>query len=714
MAISNKVTVTGVSKTTLDSGTNTSYTWTESGTGTKSGANTFNIATVTKVAALSLTGTSGDVVKINGYSGDYSASISGSKMTLRSNAQTITVSLAAASKVTLNFLDASGTQTVDYSNKKAPALINGATKTALTKTALQINGQTAHENAALALAAADKAAALATAASDKATALATAATDKATALDAAANDKATALAAAATDKANAVTAALTDTSGTNYANVNAAIVANDTAVTTAAINSALAGTAFTSIADLLTAYKAFAPSFSVTTNASAIEGSDATFTISLSAAQTTPTTVNIALAGTGGAVSGTDFGTATGATLSGNVLTFASGQTTATVTVPVTADGIAETGEGLKLTLTGTTGSTIGVNAAAGSATVALVDASNLVNLSATLTSAVATAGLDTFNVASGTYSAAISSFAAGDKLHFFPGASVTVLPDTNQTDGTQQLTASDPITGATATITLYNLTATQDATVFNVASFDTLFGTNTVIVDAAIVAPVLPTTVNLSATTLSGTGTTAVDTFNVASGTYNATINSFGNGDKLNFFTGASITVLPDSNQSDGIQQLTAADSTTGSTTTLTFTGLTAVQDAALFNLASFNSTFGTGTVLIASTPAVTPLTANLAAGNTTATGTTAADTFNIATGTYTATVNSFGSDDKLRFFAGASLTILPDTDQTDGIQQISAADTATGATTTVILTGLTSAQDGGVFNVSSFNTVFGAGSIA
>ena len=696
---SKKVTVAGVSTAALDSGTYTSYTWVESGTGTKAGANTFNVSSATTTAVLTLTGTSGDVVKVNGYSGDYSASLSKSTLTLQSDTQTIKIALAKSSTVTLNFVD--GKKVVDFTVATKPKLDS----VALTSKVSHINGQTAHEAAALALAAADKA-----------TALATAATDKATALAAAATDKTTALANAATDKANAVTAALTDSSGTHYANVNAAIVANDTAVTTAAISSALSGTAFTSIADLLTAYKAFAPSFSVTTNPSAIEGSDATFTISLSAAQTTPTTVNIALAGTGGAVAGTDFGTATGATLSGNVLTFASGQTTATVKVPVTADGIAETGEGLKLTLTGTTGSTIGVNAAAGSASVALVDASNSVNLSATLTSAVATAGLDTFNVASGTYAALISGFAAGDKLHFFPGASVTVLPDTNQTDGIQQLTASDPTTGATATITLSNLTSTQDATLFNVASFDTLFGTNTVIVDAAIVAPVLPTTVNLSATTLSGTGTTAVDTFNVASGTYNATINSFGNGDKLNFFTGASITVLPDTNQTDGIQQVSAADSTTGSTTTLTFTGLTAAQDAALFNLASFNSTFGTGTVLIASTPAVTPLTANLAAGNTTATGTTAADTFNFASGTYTATItiNNFASGDNLRFFAGASLTVLPDTDQTDGIQQISAADTATGATTTVILTGLTSAQDGGVFNVTSFNTVFGAGSIA
>lgn len=94
--------------------------------------------------------------------------------------------------------------------------------------------------------------------------------------------------------------------------------------------------------------------------------------------------------------------------------------------------------------------------------------------------------------------------------------------------------------------------------------------------------------------------------------------------------------------------------------------------------------------------------------------TGTTDVDTFNIAAGTYNATINGFAAGDKLSFFAGASLEITPDTNQTDGLQQLTATNAATGATTTITLTGLTSAQDSGVFNVASFNTVFGSGSIA
>ena len=580
---SKKVTVAGVSTAALDSGTYTSYTWVESGTGTKAGANTFNVSSTTTTAALTLTGTSGDVVKVNGYSGDYSASLSKSTLTLQSDTQTIKIALAKSSTVTLNFVD--GKKVVDFTVATKPKLDS----VALTSKVSHINGQTAHEAAALALAAADKATALATAATDKATALAAAATDKTTAL-------ANAATAAATDKANAVTAALTDSSGTYYANVNAAIVANDTAVTTAAISSALSGTAFTSIADLLTAYKAFAPSFSVTTNPSAIEGSDATFTISLSAAQTTPTTVNIALAGTGGAVAGTDFGTATGATLSGNVLTFASGQTTATVKVPVTADGIAETGEGLKLTLTGTAGSLIGANATTGSATTSLVDASDTFYLSATSTSATGTIGNDKFNVASGTYAADVINFAAGDKLNFFAGASITVLPDTDQADGIQQISAADPSTGATATITLKGLTATQDAALFNSASVDSVFGEGTLLINS--VSTPTGALVNLTSAAPTTTGTAAIDTFNIASGTYTATINSFGSGDKLRFFAGASLTVLPDSDQTDGIQQISAADTATGATTTVILTGLTSAQDGGVFNVTSFNTVFGAGSI--------------------------------------------------------------------------------------------------------------------
>jgi hypothetical protein len=102
-----------------------------------------------------------------------------------------------------------------------------------------------------------------------------------------------------------------------------------------------------------------------------------------------------------------------------------------------------------------------------------------------------------------------------------------------------------------------------------------------------------------ISATNLIGTGTAGVDTFNIAGGTYNATINGFAAGDKLSFFAGAAISITPDTNQSDGIQQLTATNAATEATTTITLTGLTATQDLNVFNVNSFNSVFGAGSIL-------------------------------------------------------------------------------------------------------------------
>jgi hypothetical protein len=65
------------------------------------------------------------------------------------------------------------------------------------------------------------------------------------------------------------------------------------------------------------------------------------------------------------------------------------------------------------------------------------------------------------------------------------------------------------------------------------------------------------------------------------------------------------------------------------------------------------------------------------------------------------------------LKFFAGASIFFIQDNNQGDGYQEISGTDPNTGATAIIALTGLTSAQDDGAFNVASFNTAFGAGSL-
>jgi hypothetical protein len=401
--------VIGTSTDVLDSSAFKNYTWTESAV---IGANTFNISKDTTKAALNLTGVTGDILNIKGYSGDYTASLSSSKLTLDSNNQVISVTLAKSSTVTLKFLD--GNKIVDFTSAKTPKL-DGVS---LTSKALHIDGVTAH-----------------------------------------------------------AAVALTDTSGTFFKDINAAIAAN--------VKTALTGTSFGTIQELLTSYNAYkqvAPTFSVTSTSSTLEGTDAAFTISLSAILDVSASVSIALTGVGKAIAGTDYninGTVTGAKGgAGNVLTFAPGQITAIVKFPVLPDTISETGEGLALTLTAVKDSVIGVKTGAVSATTKIDDPTSTLNIDATTKTVTATLGVDTFNIAVGAYTSTIQNFAKGDKLHFFTSASVIIPSDTNTSDGIKQITATDT-TGNLTTIILTGLSSAQDAGITDVNSFNTIFGSD-------------------------------------------------------------------------------------------------------------------------------------------------------------------------------------------------------------------------------------------
>lgn len=110
--------------------------------------------------------------------------------------------------------------------------------------------------------------------------------------------------------------------------------------------------------------------------------------------------------------------------------------------------------------------------------------------------------------------------------------------------------------------------------------------GTATAIVNATNVAPY--------------DASTAAVTFNIASGTYTYTIDKFGTGDVLSVFASATVAVTPDVDNADGIQDLALTSTVTGLVTTIHLTGLTAAQDLAVFNTASFNSTFTGGLVLL------------------------------------------------------------------------------------------------------------------
>lgn len=112
------------------------------------------------------------------------------------------------------------------------------------------------------------------------------------------------------------------------------------------------------------------------------------------------------------------------------------------------------------------------------------------------------------------------------------------------------------------------------------------------------------PTTV---AVTAAGTFDAAPQntTFDVADGTFTFTVSNFAAGDVLDFrdvagATTATFNVLSDGDQTDGQQQLQAIDPNDGSIVTVNLVGLTAAQDAALFNQGSVDAVFGTGTLLL------------------------------------------------------------------------------------------------------------------
>jgi hypothetical protein len=188
-----------------------------------------------------------------------------------------------------------------------------------------------------------------------------------------------------------------------------------------------------------------------------------------------------------------------------------------------------------------------------------------------------ASSGKDSYTITAGN-DLAISAFNTGDKLIAFNGAILNIVNDTNQTDGIQVFTAKDSVTNTTATITLTDLTADQDAGLFNMAEFNTVFGAGTIVFDNG--------------------ATSGNDTFSILAGNSLA-ISHFGNGDKLSFFHNAILNLTNDTNQTDGIQELTATDPISRSVATITLTGLTNDQDYGLFNIPSINTVFGAGTIV-------------------------------------------------------------------------------------------------------------------
>ena len=367
---------------------------------------------------------------------------------------------------------------------------------------------------------------------------------------------------------------------------------SDTTVFNAAISTAT-GSKATNVADLTAAYT---PTFSVSSDTAVSEGSDAIFTVKLSVAASVATTVNIGLTGTGGAAAGTDYnanGTVNGVgvTASGTTLTFAPGATSATLKFPVLNDSVSpEAGEGLTLALTAATGSVAKISTTAASSTINITDVppqatSAPVAINATSNSATATAGADTYNIAAGNYTATIAGFGTGDTLVFDPNSAQAVTNDSGS-DGIIKIAGS--LNNQQVVVTLTGVSAALDNQVFNLASFAKAFA------PAPVVGP--STTTNISASATTGTGTSGVDTFNIASGNYNASIAGFAANDKLVFAAG-SVETITNSSATDG--NITVAGVLNNQLVTIQLTGVSTALDAQVFSVASFNTAFGTGSLV-------------------------------------------------------------------------------------------------------------------
>lgn len=117
---------------------------------------------------------------------------------------------------------------------------------------------------------------------------------------------------------------------------------------------------------------------------------------------------------------------------------------------------------------------------------VTINDASNAGGASAPSTVNVSAAGTGDasignvkFAFAPGTYAYSISGFNAGDVIDFPAGQNPTVN-NTSFQDGSVDLQWA--ISGDMITVTITGLTATQDASLFSVYDFNTLFGAGTII----------------------------------------------------------------------------------------------------------------------------------------------------------------------------------------------------------------------------------------
>jgi hypothetical protein len=232
------------------------------------------------------------------------------------------------------------------------------------------------------------------------------------------------------------------------------------------------------------------PTFNVLGNATALEGTITDFVVNVSNRAEGDYSVKTTLTGIGGATSATDFvntltldtaSSAAGITFNPTTgilkIPATSQVTTATLSTRIQSDTISpETDEQVQLSLSDALGANVSINPAASAAITSIIDQPSAAVV-ATITasgSADASQGNVVFNFAAGNYQYTISGFNSGDSLNF-PSNSTPTIINSDFNDGVVDVQWT--YNGNVTIVQLTGLTSAQDSAIFNVSSFNTVFG---------------------------------------------------------------------------------------------------------------------------------------------------------------------------------------------------------------------------------------------
>jgi hypothetical protein len=321
--------------------------------------------------------------------------------------------------------------------------------------------------------------------------------------------------------------------------------------------------------------------------------------------------------------------------------------------------------------------------------------------------------------LAEGTYSATIDGFGRGDKL-VFKGA---VIPSLNVEQSTEPggLTDGQVVVKASTgsdvvTLTLINV-GTADSKLLFESSFDSEFGSGTLTkVSNNTSVPSTPVTINpLDTKTIDASGGNFA--YTLPEGQYVTTIKGFGAGDTINF-AGSSKAALDLDNAkfTDGTVSISANFGSAG-VVDLVLTELQpASTDESLNFSGDLNTVFGPGTLTTSVVGQVASQSVSISAGNASVVQDASKGnfTYKVAEGSFKAEVSGFGSGDTIEFF-GQTVATIADWDNKDlgDGRLLIVATTPQGSLVELTLAGLAGAADAALLFPSSFDKVFGAGSL-